>query len=518
MYRHTKLTYLNIYFIVFVLFINACTKLPINLNKPYTKAFNDTSKTTLNKKLKPLLKKHKGKSGFHLLHDNLDAFSSRILLIDAANKSIDAQYYAVEDQLTGKLFLKHLLDAANRGVRIRLLIDDLKTDGRDAMFAALDTHPNMSIKAFNPFSFRTFPSLNFLTEFKRLDRRMHNKSFNVDNIVTILGGRNIGDKYFSASTSLEFKDLDIMIVSTKISNQVSNIFDEYWNDSYAYPFSKLHQHKADDPSLKDVNKALERYSQKNDNSIYATHARKSNILKQLKSKQLKFIWAKGNVYADSVKQAHMPRKEHRYSMAPKILTFANKSQKSILIISPYFVPKHWGKNVFSDWIKRGIKVRIVTNSLASNDVYATHAGYVKYRKQLLRLGVEIYELKSNRSSDEGGIKSNVSGLHAKSFIFDEKNIFIGSMNLDTRSIELNSDMGVLIKSTVLSKNMLYWINKNLTKMTYKVVLKHHRGFDKLIWIDYTSSNTKYYDTEPNVGFFKRMTIDVLKILPIKDEL
>ena len=501
-----------------MLFISACTKLPSNIGKPQSRALSYTENTMLSRHAKPLLQKHKGKSGFLLLGNNLDAFSSRIVLIDAAEMSIDAQYYAVEDQLTGKLFLKHLLDAADRGVRVRLLMDDLKTDGRDAMFAALDAHPNMSVRVFNPFSFRKFPDLNFITEFKRLDRRMHNKSFNVDNTIAILGGRNIGDKYFSASNTLEFKDLDVMIMDPKISDEVSKIFDAYWNDPYAYSFTKLHKHTSSDRSLEQVRQGLNAYSKKEKNSVYVKHVRKSKILKHLKQGDMKFDWSEGYVYSDLPQWARTSRKNSSYSMAPKILAWANKSKKDILIISPYFIPQHWGKKVFSAWRKQGIRVRVLTNSLASNDVAMVHAGYACYRKELLRMGVEIYELKPNHSIDEGGVKSKISGLHAKSFVFDGKNIFVGSMNLDPRSIVLNSEMGILIKSVALSQQLTQWIDKNLDTIAYRVALRKKDGFEYLEWIDKRSDGIVRYYTEPNVGFLKKVGIDILKVMPLEGEL
>ena len=514
-----KQPYTTLLLALIILFqLTACSHLPNNLDKIKTYAFEETE-TRLSQDLQPFIEQHpSNEAGFRLLGDNLDAFSSRIILIDSAEKSIDAQYYAVEDQLTGKLFLKHLLDAADRGVRVRLLVDDLKTDKRDAMFASLDSHPYMSVRAFNPFAFRTFSSLNFLTEFPRLDRRMHNKSFNVDNIISIVGGRNIGDKYFSASNELEFKDLDVLCVGHNISNQVSTVFDSYWNDPYAYPFMKLHQPEANDLSLNEIRETFNLYNEQEKNNIYTQHAKNSNIIKQLKSGEVKLAWGEGKIYSDSPKQARTPRKENSYSMSPQILALANESQEDILIISPYFIPQYWGEDVFGAWRKRGIRVRVITNSLASNDVQSVHAEYAKYRKKLLKMGVELYELKPNHSSNTSGIKSKVSGLHAKSFIFDKRRIFIGSMNLDPRSIVLNTEMGILIKNIALSKELNDWVDNNINDFAYKVELKQEDGMEQLEWIEKTSDGqTIVYHHEPQIGLLKRMGIDFLKILPIEGE-
>jgi len=205
-------------------------------------------------------------------------------------------------------------------------------------------------------------------------------------------------------------------------------------------------------------------------------------------------------------------------MASKILDLANESGEDILIISPYFIPQYWGEKAFSNWCKKGIRVRVVTNSLASNDVPSVHASYAKYRKKLLRMGVEIYELKPNYSSNESGIKSKISGLHAKSFIFDKKRIFIGSMNLDPRSIILNSEMGVFIQSEALSKELGSWIDNNLDRVAYTVQLREENGVKKgLEWLDKTSKGITVYLQEPRVNFFEKIGIDFLKVIPMEGE-
>ena len=499
-----------------ILFIASCSKLPVN-NNSHTQALAMHKSTPFYKKIKPLLQKHKGKSGYYLLTNNLDAFAARITLLKHAKYSIDTQYYVVADDLTGKLFLKSLLDAADRGVKVRLLMDDLNIKGRDAEFIALATHPNMQIRVFNPSTNRTFPKLDFITNFKRLNRRMHNKSLTVDGIATIVGGRNIGDNYFSASKDLEFRDLDLLALGPD-SKKVSKIFDMFWNDTYAYPFKALHKKNFKTPTLNEVRKRLAHFEKQESKGIYLQHAKSSKFTQDLLQGKLPLKWAFAKVWSDNPKQARTKAGDMQYSMAPKIFAKANQAKKSITIIAPYFIPRKW-KDAFLNWQSKGILVRVLTNSLASNDVPAVHSGYSHYRKYLLRAGVKLYELKPNIKREKGGVKTKKSGLHAKSLIFDTKKIFVGSMNLDPRSTVLNTEMGILANSATLSKELETMFNKKINKIAYELKLvKKKNGFEHIEWIDTTPQGTIRYTQEPHAGVLRRIGVDLLKVLPIKSEL
>jgi putative cardiolipin synthase len=459
-----------------------------------------------------------GKSGFYLLYDGLDAFAARALLANWASGSIDAQYYLFHDDLTGNLLLERLLAAADRGVRVRLLIDDMATKGRDQDFAALDAHPHFELRLFNPWASRGARTLEMLTRFGTVTRRMHNKSFTVDGAVSVVGGRNIGDEYFSANPSVEFGDLDVLAVGP-VTREVAAAFDAYWNHELAYPASRIVREVPAADHLEALRLRLQAEAAKAYTSGYAERVRTSRLVEQLAGQQLDLHWGKAAVFADQPDKLLTSPEQRATHMGPQLRAEVEDVARELLIFSPYFVPGSDGVDWLAGLAARGVRVRIVTNSLASNDVGVVHAGYAKYRKRLLRAGVELYETKATPAAQDArhdhlGSSSSAS-LHAKTFTFDRERLFVGSLNLDPRSAVLNTEMGIVFTSPELGAIVGDWFDNRLHETAFTLRLNQDGDIE---WLDHQAGGEVIYTQEPNTGFWQRLGIWFARLLPIEGQL
>ncbi|WP_300421015.1 phospholipase D family protein, partial [uncultured Pseudoalteromonas sp.] len=440
---------------------------------------------------------HPGLSGFYPLADGVDAFVARLALIDSAEHTIDVQYYLYHRQQTTILFTAFLLKAADRGVRIRLLLDDLSQADSELDLAALAVHPNIEVRLFNPFPNRRFRALGFITNFRQLSRRMHNKSFIVDNRIFITGGRNIGNAYFSAEDHSEFIDLDVMSVGEIVPN-ASKAFDLYWNHQLSYPVEDLHG-KRDEQSLIDITKTLSSYVEQNRQSNYVQQLHESEFVKRLLDDEITFDWQTSELFFDHPDKVLNDVREKSSNMSPRLLKRLGQPQQRVIIISPYFIPKEQGVKLLTNWVRKGVNVTVLTNSLAATDVSAVHAGYKKYRKDLISGGVKLWELKPSdlmavkRKAGRKVTGSSQASLHAKTMTFDDEKIFVGTMNLDPRSLDLNTEMGVLIESEKLSRFLAHWVDTQMPEYAWKVELKDN----DLVWLD-TVSNEQF-DEEPQTS-------------------
>ena len=500
------------------LLLAACGTLPDN-----TARISSTRMTaidsTLYKAVTANVAEHPGLSGFHLLPDGLDAFAARALLANRAERTIDAQYYLFHDDLTGNLLLERLLAAADRGVRVRLLIDDMDTAGRDQDFAALDAHPHFELRLFNPYASRSSRSLEMITRFGRVTRRMHNKSFTVDGVVTVVGGRNVGNEYFSAYPTVEFGDLDVLGAGP-VATDVSAVFDAYWNHSLAYPAATLSRSKPSADQLENLRTRLQSIVAQSPSSAYAERLRDSPLVEQLENRQLALHWGRARVFADRPDKLLTSPDDRSTHMGPRLRADVQDATSEVLIFSPYFVPGDTGVDWLASLVERGVRVRILTNSLASNDVSVVHAGYSKYRKDLLRAGVGLFEAKAqstkpkkDRDPHWGG--SSRASLHAKTFAFDRQRLFVGSLNLDPRSAVLNTEMGIVFDNAQLAGNVGDWFDARLRDVAYELKLDDQ---DNIEWVEHRADGDRIYQTEPNTGFFKRMSVWFARLLPIEGQL
>jgi putative cardiolipin synthase len=500
-----------------------CATLPENVGRKETFAYPDTGDTLMGREVSRQRTACPEESGFHLLGNGLDAFVARAVLAHLAERSIDVQYYLYHDDLVGRLLTWQLLQAADRGVRVRLLVDDMDLAGRDLSAAALDSHPNMEVRIFNPFSRKTGRVSQYVTRMGSVTRRMHNKSFTVDSQGTILGGRNIGNEYFEANPDLAFADLDVLAIGP-VAREVSTAFDRYWNSELAYPVSILVDKPPTPEEIGRMRQQLEKFVAAQADSAYVQALRNSDLADKMRKDQLRFSWGSGAVVYDQPEKVLHDTGAQEYRLAPHLKTYVDGLQKELIIFSAYFVPGEEGTAFLTGLVARGVRVRILTNSLASNDVSVVHAGYSKYRKPLLRGGVELYELnrkltQEQREEKKGAGGSSKASLHAKSFVCDRRHVFIGSLNLDPRGFIQNTEIGVVLTSAEIAQGMGEWFDQNVGKVAFRLELKRDgSGSETVLWHGMVGGTPQTFDVDPYTGFWKRLGIGLLGILPIESQL
>jgi len=508
--------------ICILLLVGGCASLPPNSG---TSSFvlQNTSDTRIGKRYRELRGGHLKKSGFLLLKTGLAAFTARAILAQGADRSIDVQYYMIHSDLTGILFADQLIKAADRGVRVRLLIDDMDLDKRDAGLSTMAAHPNIDLRIFNPFSREMIRAPQFLLNFGAVTRRMHNKSFTVDNQATIVGGRNIGNEYFEADPDLAFADLDILAIGPVVK-EVSTSFDEYWNSGLAYPIGVLRPDLTDKEGLEEVRRKLAEYLAQDSVSEYLQSLLHSPFAEKIRNNDLVFSWGDAAVMADHPAKLESYDSDYAHSLSSRIAPFFENLSREFLIFSPYFVPGKEGTRFLADLSKKGVHVRILTNSLASTDVGVVHAGYARYRFALLRAGVELYEMnevldKDERKEKKGDGGSSKASLHAKSFVFDRQYVFIGSLNLDPRSIVENTEIGIMVNSTELADAMAEKFDNTVATQAFRLELNSDEdGFELISWHGQENGRERVWTADPHTGFWRRLGIGLLRLLPIESQL
>lgn len=491
-----------------------CAALPSLEGRVASSVITDTDDTRLGMAIAPLAAQHPGVSGIYPLADGRDAFAARALLAAAAERSLDVQYYIWHKDITGTLLFDALRQAAERGVRVRLLLDDNNTSGMDQILTMLGKQKNIDIRLFNPFVPRSPRALAFITDFSRVNRRMHNKSFTADNQATIVGGRNVGDEYFGAAGDVLFADLDVLAVGPVV-DEVSHEFDRYWNSASAYPAQLLLTRPVEGDAATIAAEA-DRIDDTRAAGEYVQALRTSPFVRQLMERQLPFEWAKTRMISDDPAKV-LDQARPGTGVAENLENLLGVPHKELDLISPYFVPGKAGTQAFADLAHKGVGVRILTNALEATDVAAVHAGYAKWRKPLLEAGVLLYE--SRRSWEAGDAReqpgrfgSSASSLHAKTFAVDDQRIFVGSFNFDPRSIELNTEMGLVIDSPALAGQLGQAMRTTIPQRAYQVLLNPDGS---LYWIARNANGTTTrYDTEPGASVWKRMGVAILSVLPI----
>ncbi|WP_426347433.1 phospholipase D family protein [Cronobacter universalis] len=469
--------------------------------------------TRLGRAIAPTTAQHPHHSGLHPLDDSLDAFAARYLLAEMAEQTIDAQYYIWEDDMSGRLLFGALLAAARRGVRVRILLDDNNTVGMDSTLRLLNAHPNIEIRLFNPFSFRTLRALGYLTDFARLNRRMHNKSFTVDGEVTIIGGRNVGDAYFGAGEQPLFSDLDVLAIGPVVE-EVTQDFERYWRSRSVSTLDNVLDVEAEEidarvqlpPHWKD-DPVAQRYLERLESTPFASY---------IETRTLPLVWAKTRLLSDDPRKGQGRARQHTL-LPQRMMTLIGEPKSQFDIISSYFVPTRGGVAMLLALRRKGVKIAILTNSLAANDVAVVHAGYARWRKKLLRHGVELYELKPTRDAgrvphDRGLTGNSGSSLHAKTFSVDNNQVFIGSFNFDPRSAMLNTEMGFVIESETLAGA----IHKRFTRTRREAAwaLRLDR-WGRINWIEEKDGEEIVWKKEPKTRFWQRLLVRLVYRLPVE---
>jgi len=513
----------GILLLMILLLIGGCATLPENFDRPEAYAYTDTEDTRLGKARRDEINAHTGQSGFLLLDNGLDAFVARALLAENAERSIDVQYYLYHDDLTGRLLSDQLVKAADRGVRVRLLADDMDLGARDLDATVLDSHPNIEVRLFNPFSRKSGRIIQFVTRAGSVTRRMHNKSFTVDNQVTILGGRNIGDEYFEANPDLAFSDLDVLAIGPVVK-EVSASFDQYWNNELAYPATVLQKKPPTPEEIEQKHRQLDEFIAQQSDSAYIQALRSSDLADKIRQNRVHFEWGQAEIIYDQPEKLQQDFDKTEYHLAPKLKPYLEDVKRELIIFSPYFVPGKSGVAFLKQLSERGVRVRILTNSLASNDVAIVHSGYAKYRKKLLQAGIELYEMnkhltKEQRKEKKGRYGSSKASLHAKAFVFDREQVFIGSLNLDPRALLHNTEIGVVFTSTEIANEMGVWFDQHIEQVAFRLELKKgDNGTEQIRWHGIVDGEQRVFNVDPYTGFWKRLGVALMGILPIESQL
>ncbi|MBF7689075.1 phospholipase D family protein [Acinetobacter sp. EC24] len=514
----------SIYTLGLLMSLSACSTLPpARVSKAVYSTDFDTSQTQLSQLVTPLKQSHAGLTGYHLLFDPLEAIAARLNLINKAQKTLDLQYYIWDNDKIGALALYEIIQAADRGVKVRLLIDDNNAKEMEGIFLALSQHANIEVKLYNPYKFRNLRALDIVLDLKRVNRRMHNKSFVVDQSIALIGGRNMSNQYYYTSDNYQFSDLDVVLVGQAV-NDISHSFDEYWNDSYAYPVQQIvnpNQHLLRYDSLK---KQLTAHYEKVGVQNYLDLANHSHAFDQWLYHELDLDWVKAKVVYDNPRKIHDQAKPQDY-LESQLANYLEKPKENLDIVSAYFVPEKTGVNLLSNMAQQGVKVRVLTNSFKANDVWLVHAFYQKYRTDLLKNGVQLYEflptlsdkaLKAYTKNVSRDTKISLktlsrSSLHAKMMAVD-KQVFIGSFNLDPRSAKLNAEIGVLLYSQPLAQEIHQTLSKDINSYSYKLTLTPDQ---KITWITDTPQGQINYLSEPSMQWWQKGGLKMISWLPIE---
>ena len=471
-----------------------------------------------------------GKSGFHLLHGGHAALATRLTLARRATRTLDVQYYLFHNDDSGKLLAAELLAAAERGVRVRLLIDDIDTADKELGLATLDAHPNIEVRLFNPFHARSTNPLvrvwQALKESVRLNRRMHNKVFIADNQLGITGGRNIGNEYFEADSAFSFVDLDVLAAGA-IVDKLSKAFDQYWNNDAAVPASALPV-DADSVQLKRASQFLQQYRARQRDSDYGHTLKASDPLPDLLAGKTPWLIAQADLIVDPPEKVLNPKQLTSTLMVGQLAGLWVDPKRRALIVSPYFVPGPFGMAYFRYWRHLGVQIDILTNAYAASDVPVVHAGYANYRVPMLEDGINLYELKPVAEPTGGRLRDLSSGssrasLHAKTFVLDDEHVFIGSFNFDPRSALLNTEMGLVIHSPELARQVTALVEDAMRpERSFRPYLvtegAEQDNMKRLQWHDVYQGAERISDVEPETTLLQRGLLRFLQSLPIEKHL
>jgi putative cardiolipin synthase len=507
---------------LFITLVAACASLPDNTQQEPSYALDKAN--TMDTRLATVVMKREqadmgkpGETGIHLLDSGHDAFVARAVLAQKADKTLDVQYYLYHNDLSGKILLAQLLDAADRGVRVRLLVDDMDLARADIAGVMIDDHANFEVRVWNPFIRGSSRTAQFVTRFGSVTRRMHNKTFTADNQIAIVGGRNIGNEYFGADPDVSFRDLDAILIGDVVE-QVSGSFDQYWNHKLAYPITTLHPEKLNKLTIQDKRLEFDAYIKSQEQSVYADILVNSDLAAKLQSDQIDYQWGRAEIFADSPDKTEADRDRTDLHLISKLAPILFSAEKELLIVSPYFVPGKQGTKMLTGLVNKGVVVKVLTNSLASNDVEVVHAGYSRYRIDLLRGGVQLYEMNSVLKDINGSSKAKLglskSSLHAKYFVIDRNKSFVGSLNLDPRSVKENTEIGVMVYNEIVSRDVAEYFDTHIMNIAYKLQLQD----GNITWTQKTDAGIMVLETEPNSTIWQRLKVGFMSYLPGESQL
>ena len=496
-----------------VLLIASCATVPKDYPRTESTAFQFHESTSIGKELAGLAAQHPGESGVAIIRRGRPAFTARVVLADLAEQTLDVQYFLWEPDATGRILADHLMRAADRGVRVRILIDDVNLKDRDAGIAALDAHPNVEIRLFNPFPHRGSHLFGFLVDFDRVNHRMHNKLMVMDNALAVVGGRNMSDPYFEVDPRANFRDLDIAAAGPVVRD-LSNVFDRFWNGAWSVPIAALVDRRYGEDDLRAhvqrIREVIAKgdYPHPLDQDVAALQSELSTLVRG-------FVWAPAHVVYDDPASISDPSRRVMHTL---LFGRLDRVQTELLIESAYFIPLDGGVAKLKELVDRGVRIRVLTNSLASNDVIAAFAGYSKRREAMVRNGIEMYELRP----EPGPVRKRLfgggsrAGLHTKAIVFDREDVFIGSFNLDARSSAINTEAGLYVTSPALAAQVIEFMNEGVDPdASFRLQLDKEGN---LCWIAEDEGTPLRYDKDPMTTFLQRFAAGFIRLLPVDTQL
>src|SRR5450432_1374269 len=477
--------------------IAGCVGLPRHVAKTRSESLAHPESTSLGR-LVVLEESNKNLSGIRLLSSGEEALADLIALADHAERTLDIQYYIIHQDDSARILLHHLRLAADRGVRVRVLVDDLNTAGEDRRFMHLSEHANVEVRVFNPFPGGRFATwtrfLASATDIRRINHRMHNKLFVADNALAVTGGRNIGNEYFTRDPRSNFIDLDVVAAGAIVA-ELSASFDAFWNSKYAYPIASVASPVSAEPASPPL---PEQVAVANPNWLAA----------ELDSGTVQLAWVPATVLADrpaKIASESSPGEEE--TIANNLAALMRSATQELLVISPYFVPGKDGVALFAKLVDQGVHIRILTNSLASTDSPLVHNGYARYRVALLKSGVELSEVRPKLGQKRARFhpfRSSNASLHAKALVIDQKTVFIGSMNMDARSAHTNSELGLVMRSAEIARQVTSLLDDISADGSYRLQLIDHS--DQIEWSSGESGSEKTWYTDPETTRMQRFTL------------
>ena len=485
--------------------------------KPVSAALAESPDRGFAGEIKRMAAARPGLSGFAMIPGNREAFTDRVALADAARETLDVQYYIWSPDTIGNLLADHVIRAAERGVRVRFLIDDLNVKTPDGAMAAIAAHPNIEVRLFNPERFRTLRKVDLVINFRRLNHRMHNKVMIMDNACAVIGGRNIANEYFGLHERHNMRDLDI-VAAGPVVKEVSAVFDEFWNSEAAVPVQALAGKRR--RTVEDFQKAVAklRDSIQPGSYPYPLDLDVADLLTHRAAFGKRFIWAKGEVLYDSY-DSILTRHEG-VTVAHRLGQEFAKASRSLEIEAAYFVIRKPGRELGRQLLDRGVKVRVLTNSLASTNQPTAQSGHAKHRREVLETGVELYELRP----DSAAVFADVSprgrqaktGLHTKAFVIDDRKAFVGSYNFDPRSADINSEIGLLVDSPAFARQVSAFLDAGVRPdSAYRVTLEEGR---RVKWETVIEGRSVTWNKPPETTFFERFKVGIYSRLPIESQL
>ncbi|HKA45446.1 MAG TPA: phospholipase D family protein [Burkholderiales bacterium] len=510
--------------------IASCSTLQRDIPVTPSHSFDRPEETTLGRAYQADQANRPGLSGFRLINGGVSALMTRAALADLAERAIDVQYYIYERDAVGAFLMERLIAAAERGVRVRMLLDDLGLGFEDVALARLaDAYPQIEIRIFNPFTYRARWSrpLQLTLQLDRLGMRMHNKVFVADGQIAVVGGRNISNNYFEAEEESNFRDVDVLAAGP-IVKEVARHFDEYWNSPVAFPVAALGITRSERAGPHDV-EDLRQFA----NDTRGPHAqyerRKSEFTKRILAGGADLIWAKGEAVAE-LPVRNTPDPANPVAAKSQILrTLANvrrEAKNEVVMVMAYYIPSKRELEVLSEMTARGVRIRLLTNSLASTDVLAVHAAYSKYRSALLAAGVELHEYRADaeRPVPKDHIMRTGSGdsaLHSKVRVYDRRIVWVGSANSDPRSRRINTEAGLLIESEALAERLLKVLEQDFSlRQSWLVTLEDGQGggTKQITWVGEQDGQRVRMQEEPGGGLLRALSQFFYAIMPNVEDL